>query len=82
MDFDDEKKLLIWLAILLTAGCLLVILCSGCRTNKIRKIEYYESGKIKSEYTDDSEGMLEWSSGDHKTVNLPLSSVSAIGVGK
>lgn len=57
-------------------------LCSGCRTNNIEKREYYESGQLKSECLDKSEGVLEWSEGPGKTIDVFDLNVSGVGLGK
>lgn len=59
---------------------LTILLITGC-ANIVKK-EYYESGQLKSEEYRD--GFIEWSDGDGKQINLPLSNpqINAVGVGK
>ena len=48
---------------------------AGCVN--VSKKEYYENGQVKSEYT--REGFVEWSDGNGKVLNMPLSNPSVVG---
>ena len=66
-------------ALLIAGIAMCLIGAAGCYHNNIKKLERYENGNIKSDYSDTSTGFdAKWSSGDGKVLNLPGSHISGV----
>ena len=69
---------LILLIVMVIVSAILLLFMGGCKTVEYKEYGLKKDGKtyVAKEYK--SDGMIEWSSGDGKVLNFPLSNPSLI----